>query len=95
MLEVISQTTVLSGVNALSVDHPAELEARLGHQVMERKEVTNDNAYASQLDAFAAAIEAGREFEIPGEEGLRNQLVLDAAYRSLRSGKAERTDPPA
>jgi len=28
-------------------------------------------------------------FPVPGEEGWRNQLILDAAYRSLSSGKSE------
>jgi predicted dehydrogenase len=45
--------------------------------------------YARLLDAFADAIEQGTPFAVPGEEGLRNQLVLDAAYRSLQTGRAE------
>ncbi len=95
LVEVIGETTVLSGINALSVDGPATLEARLGQEAIERREVMNDNACALQLDAFAAAIEECRDFEIPGEQGLRNQLVLDAAYRSLQSGRAEATEAPA
>ncbi len=58
--------------------------------MVESREVSNADAYAVQVDAFAAAIEEKREFEIPGEEGLRNQLILDAAYRSVKSGKTER-----
>ena len=41
------------------------------------------------MEAFAAAVEEGRPFEIPGEEGLQNQLILDAIFRSVKSGKAE------
>jgi predicted dehydrogenase len=80
---------VLSSVNALNVEHPPTVELRRGFDVIERREVSNAQAYAEQVDAFAAAIEEGRAFEIPGEEGLRNQLVLDAAFRSVKSGRVE------
>ncbi len=88
-LEVAGETGVLSSLNALNVEHPPTVELRRGFEVIERREVSNGQAYATQVDAFAAAIEEGREFDIPGEEGLRNQLVLDAAFRSVKSGKAE------
>jgi predicted dehydrogenase len=88
-LEVAGETGVLSSLNALNVEHPPTVELRRGFDVIERREVSNAQAYAAQADAFAAAIEEGREFDIPGEEGLRNQLVLDAAFRSVKSGKTE------
>ena len=88
-LEVAGETGVLSSVNALNVEHPPTVELRRGFDVIERREVSNEQAYAAQVDAFAAALEEGREFDIPGEEGLRNQLVLDAAFRSVKSGKME------
>ncbi|MGB8768180.1 MAG: Gfo/Idh/MocA family oxidoreductase [Candidatus Korobacteraceae bacterium] len=88
-LEVAGETGVLSSVNALSVERPPTVELRRGFDIIESREVSNAQAYAVQVDAFAAAIEEGREFVAPGEEGLRNQLVLDAAYRSVKSGKVE------
>ena len=51
--------------------------------------VSNADAYSRQVDMFSAAIEGNGEFPVPGEEGWQNQEVLDAAYRSLKSGKAE------
>jgi len=94
-LEVIGETGVLSSVNAMTVDAPVVLQLRRGFEVEERKEVVNDDSYALQLDAFAAAVEEGREFEVPGEEGLRNQLILDAAFRSITTDKIEQvsTEP--
>ena len=89
-LEVAGETGVLSSVNALNVEHPPTVEFRRGFDVIDRREVSNAQAYAAQVDAFAAAMEEGRAFEIPGEEGLRNQLVLDAAFRSVKSGRVER-----
>jgi predicted dehydrogenase len=89
VLEIVSESGVISGVNALNVEHPVKLEARVAFDLLETKTVSNQRAYADQVDAFAEAIEQGREFEIPGEEGLKNQLILDAAFRSVKSGKAE------
>lgn len=88
-LEVAGETGALSAVNALTIERPVNVELRRGLEVAESREVSNADAYAVQVDAFAAAIEEGRDFEIPGEEGLRNQLILDAAFRSIKSGKTE------
>jgi len=95
LLDVIGDNGVLSAVNALNVEQPIVLELRRGFDVVERKEVLNDDSYTLQVDAFAAAIEEGREFLIPGEEGWRNQLVLDAAFRSAKSGKLDRRSETA
>lgn len=65
------------------------LELRRGFEIAERTEVFNGDCYSLQLDAFAAAVENGGEFLISAEDGLRNQLVLDAAFRSIKSGKTE------
>lgn len=89
LLEVIGENGMLSAVNALNVEHLVTLELRRGFDVVEKREVLNDRAYTAQVEAFAAAIEDGRPFEIPGEEGLQNQLILDAAFRSVKSGRTE------
>jgi 1,5-anhydro-D-fructose reductase (1,5-anhydro-D-mannitol-forming) len=89
VLEVVGESGVLSAINALNVEQPITLQLRRGFDLVEQTDVSNGDCYALQVDAFAASVEEGREFEIPGEEGLRNQLVLDAAYRSIRSGKTE------
>jgi len=41
------------------------------------------------VEAFAAAVESGQPFEVPGEVGLSNQRILDAIFRSVKSGKVE------
>ena len=89
LLEVIGENGMLSAVNALNVEHPVTLELRHGFEVVENREVLNDHAYTAQVEAFAAAVEQGKPFEIPGEEGLQNQLILDAIFRSAKSGKTE------
>ena len=87
--ELVGETGVLRADDALTVEHPVNLERRRGGAVVDTKTVSNQLAYALQVDAFAAAVEGKAEFPIPGEEGWRNQEVLDAAYRSMKSGKTE------
>lgn len=89
LLEVIGEDGILSAVNALNVEHPITLDLRRGFDVIERREVLNDHAYTAQVEAFADAVESGTPFAIPGEEGLQNQRILDAIFRSLKSGKSE------
>ncbi len=89
LLEVIGEEGILSAVNALNVEHPVTLEHRKGFDLVESIEVSNAHAYTAQVEAFAAAIESGQPFEISGEVGLSNQLILDAIFRSVKSGQAE------
>jgi predicted dehydrogenase len=88
-LEVVGETGVLRAENALTVERPVHLELLRGGAVVETSTVSNQLAYARQVDAFAAAVEGKAEFPIPGEEGWRNQEILDAAYRSMKSGRTE------
>ncbi|MFC1628592.1 hypothetical protein ACFL3H_05710, partial [Gemmatimonadota bacterium] len=65
---------------------------RRGTEAGEREEVSNTRAYSLQVDTFAEAVEKGGEFAIPGIEGLRNQMVLDALLRSRASGRIEHVE---
>jgi predicted dehydrogenase len=88
-IELIGETGVLRAENALNVEHPIELQIRREGAVVEKKSVSNELVYAMQVDAFADAVEGKTPFLIPGEEGWRNQEVLDAVLRSVKSGKSE------
>jgi 1,5-anhydro-D-fructose reductase (1,5-anhydro-D-mannitol-forming) len=87
--ELVGETGVLRADNALTVEHPIKIELLHAGSVVEANEVSNRLAYAKQVDAFAAALEGKAKFPVPGEEGWQNQEILDAAYRSLKSGKTE------
>jgi predicted dehydrogenase len=87
--ELVGETGVLRADDALNVERPIHLELRRGGAVVETSTVSNQLAYARQVDAFAAAVEGKAEFPVPGEEGWRNQEILDAAYRSMKSGRTE------
>jgi 1,5-anhydro-D-fructose reductase (1,5-anhydro-D-mannitol-forming) len=88
-IEVVGDAGALRADDALSVDKPVHLEFRRGGAVVESADVSNHMAYAQQVDAFAAAVEGRAPFPVPGEEGWQNQEILDAAYRSARSARAE------
>ena len=88
-IELVGESAVLRGENALTVDRPVRLELCRGGSVVETYTADNSMAYARQVDAFAAAVEKRADFPAPGQEGWRNQLILDAAYRSMGSGRAE------
>ena len=88
-IEFVGESGVLRADNAFSVEQPVRLELRRGDSVVESEIVSNSQAYARQVDAFAAAVEGKERFPVPGEEGWQNQEILDAAYRSLRSGQTE------
>lgn len=88
-LEIVGDEAVISANDALSVESPVMIQLRRGKQIVSTEDVSNQDAYARQVDAFSAAVEGKQEFPVPGEEGWKNQQILDAAYRSAKSGKAE------
>ncbi len=88
-LELVGETGVLRADNGLTVDSPINLQLRRGGSVIETETISNRYAYARQVDLFSAAIEGHGQFPVPGEQGWQNQEVLDAAYRSMKSGKVE------
>ncbi len=94
-IEIIGDAGVLRADNALNVEFPITLERVSGCDVVEQEEVSNRFAYTNQVDAFAAAVEGKAKFPVPAEEGWLNQEILDAAYRSLKSGNKEKVNRPA
>jgi predicted dehydrogenase len=88
-IEVVGETGVLRADDALNVEKPINVELLRAGAVVETETLSNRLAYARQVDEFATAIEGKSEFPVPGEVGWQNQIILDAAYRSLKSGKVE------
>jgi predicted dehydrogenase len=88
-LEIVGDAGLLRADDALNVERPVRLELWREGQLVAEETVSNHLAYARQVDAFAAAVEGRGVFPVPGREGWQNQIILDAAYRSLSSGKSE------
>ena len=87
LLEVVGERGSLSCEGAMTVDQPVSLVQREKDAVVLEQPVSNADAFSRMLDGFAeAAAGGGVPYRASGEEGLINQRVLDAAYRSWRTG---------
>jgi len=62
---------------------------RRAGELVETTTVDNGDGYVRMLDDFAAAYRGESAFRASGEDGVRNMQVLDAAYRSWKSGRRE------
>jgi predicted dehydrogenase len=86
-VEVRGETGALVCDKGLTVDFPVTINLFRDNQVVDHQTVSNHLAYAKQVDEFSAAVEGKKHYRILGEEGWQNQLVLDAAYESMETGK--------
>ena len=64
------------------------IELHQQSEFVSAQEVNNRMTYTLQADAFADAVTGRSPFPISGRDGWQNQLILDAAYKSLRDGVA-------
>jgi predicted dehydrogenase len=88
-IEFVGEGGVLRADDGLNVERPISLNLRRNSEVVESEVVSNQYAYARQVDMFAAAVRGEAAFPAPGEVGWQNQEILDAALRSLQSGRVE------
>ncbi len=65
-----------------------------GEQVAEHV-IPRKNQFALELDHLAACVKANRAPRTPGEEGLQDQLLMDAIYLAARTGHRVRLTSPA
>lgn len=89
-ISIVGEAAGLIANDALNVERPITLEIKKLDGSVTFEEVNNAMAYADQVDAFAGWLTDNKPFAAPGEEGLRNQLILDAAYRSAKNGTVEK-----
>jgi predicted dehydrogenase len=88
-IEVLGTEGSMYAYDGLTVDKPVIVEFRK-EDMIEREEYFNGSIYTDQFDAFSAAFRGKTAFPIPAEEGVRNQKVLDACFRSAKSGRSEK-----
>nr|UXE46245.1 1,5-anhydro-D-fructose reductase [uncultured bacterium] len=88
-IEIVGTKGAIRADDGLTVEHPITIEVLHGGKLSQREEVNNAGAYSRQVDAFALAVRGEQQFAATGDDGLRNQLVLDAAYGSVRSAAPE------
>jgi predicted dehydrogenase len=87
-LEIVGTAGSVRADDAFSVDKPVVMELKTAAATL-NDTVSNSRAYALQVDAFADAVEGKAPFPVPGEEGWKNQQVIDAAFQSMKTGKCE------
>ncbi len=87
-IEIRGQVGALVSENGMAVDFPVTIDLMKDNKVLDHQTVSNELAYAEQVDEFAAAVEGKRKFRAPAEEGWQNQAVLDAAYQSMATGSS-------
>jgi predicted dehydrogenase len=89
MIEVAGSEGTLTAENGLTVDQPVDVVLRRGGHVVETATVDNGDGYTLMLDGFARAYHGEADFRATAQGGLHNMRVLDAAYKSWRSGVRE------
>jgi predicted dehydrogenase len=89
-IEVVGETGVLTAESGLTVDRPVTIIHHAGGSILAEQVLSNSDAYSRMLDAFSASVEGTGTFASTGEDGVQNQRVLDAAFRSWHSGCRER-----
>jgi predicted dehydrogenase len=89
-IEVVGEQGVLTAESGLTVDRPVTIVHHAAGTVLAQEVVSNSEAYSRMLDAFSAAVEGTGTFASTGEDGVQNQRILDAAFRSWHSGCRER-----
>ncbi|MGA9718202.1 MAG: Gfo/Idh/MocA family oxidoreductase [Acidobacteriaceae bacterium] len=90
LIEVVGEEGVLTAESGFTVDRPVTIVHHAGAKIVSEETVSNSDAYSRMLDAFSAAVEGTGTFASPGEDGIQNQQILDAAFRSWHSGCRER-----
>jgi predicted dehydrogenase len=90
LIEVVGEEGVLTAESGLTVDRPVTIVHHAGGNVLAEEVLSNNDAYSRMLDSFSAAAEGTGTFASTGEDGVQNQRILDAAFRSWHSGCRER-----
>jgi predicted dehydrogenase len=89
LIEITGSEGVLIAENGLTVDRPIEIVLRRGGDVVETATVNNADSYTRMLNAFAEAMHGGKPFAATGADAIRNMAILDAAFRSWKTGQRE------
>ncbi len=57
--------------------------------------IPDKDQFATEMDHFAECVRSGKTPRTPGEEGLQDQRVIEAIYKSAATGKAVRLAQPS
>jgi 1,5-anhydro-D-fructose reductase (1,5-anhydro-D-mannitol-forming) len=88
-LEIVGTDGTLFAMDGLNVERPITLQLIREREIVESEVVSNASAYAIMLDSFSDSLKGKDIFRAPAEQGWQNQEIIDAAYRSLKSGNTQ------
>ncbi len=88
-MEIVGEDGLIQCDDCFTGGHPVQVVLRQKGEIVDEQKVTNNAAYSHMLDAFSAAVEGKGAYLAPGADAIHNQLALDAAYASMRSGCKE------
>jgi predicted dehydrogenase len=60
------------------------IKAFAGERTIERPEI---DQFAAEMDDFSQVVKENRTSKVPGEEGLRDVMIMEAIYDSVRTGR--------
>ena len=88
-IEIVGADGVLIAENGMTVDHPVDVVLRRKGVHINTNTVNNADAYTRMIDNLAQTLRGEEQFLGPGTEGVHNQHILDAAFKSWHSGNRE------
>lgn len=89
LIEVNGSEGVLVAENGMTVDRPVDVVFYRGGEMIETMHLDNSDGYVRMIDSFAEAYRGNGTFLATASDGLHNMRVLDAAYKSWRTGLRE------
>ncbi|MGI4850263.1 MAG: Gfo/Idh/MocA family protein [Janthinobacterium lividum] len=65
------------------------------HEVKENIDIDSSDQFARMMDHMADCVRNNRKPHTPGEEGLQDQRIVEAIYRSAREGRTVKLSQPS
>lgn len=93
LIEVTGETGAIVSQFGLTVETDIDVELWQDGKIIERRTVSNANGYTLMLDAFSRWVQGQGEYRAPAADGLHNQQILDAAYKSWHTGQRQSLPP--
>jgi predicted dehydrogenase len=89
VVEVTGETGTIASEYGLTVDKDVDVVLWRAGEAVERKTVSSADGYTLMLDSFSDWVDGRGEYRATAADGLHNQMVLDAAYASWRTGMTQ------
>ncbi len=89
LLEVTGSEGMIRAENGLTVDFPVTIKFWREGKCLRQETMSNADGYSRMLDTFSQSLRGEAVYPASGADGVKNQKILDAAYRSWHSGQRE------